>query len=563
MGLRLDPCCDTVLAHLPRIFEDVPFGNPSQCDNAAGAAKPPRTDRAAIHGLNASTEVSDDLSASAALSALLATQRPVSAFVGEPSAIIAGGRTARRSGRVEARFTGLASSDGDGDAPLRPHGWGTLEAVIYDSLGRAIATHVVRCGEWQNGLANGPGSERSTKLDPVTGEVASVDFREGQYKGGLKVAGFEKGASIVNRSAPAGVTTERTTSSLYANSLLPPSPPPRPDSQLNGTILPRGPAGELTAESVISGDDWFHRQHGHSFNLGPPVQKPRGPLASAGQQLLYRHVAAARATPDLVKLLAQRQHTREHVDPNAPVSEVTPTPTPPRAGPLRLNRFAGSPYATPLVPKTARNTGRPQSQASRRAAPPATARKASAAPATAAADPLTARPTVVSPATPQRALSVAAQRALQGLTRVNRSSETTSDRFKARAAAWAGDAAEEACVEAVARHHRIIGQQWQAAVENAGAGKGKPAPFRAGQSVTGYTSRSDVTGVVRYCGPRQDGRAGLVVGIETSAPHPGFHDGEVHGRRYFVCEPGHGILLPSDRVASAFSARPFAVGSET
>ena len=82
-------------------------------------------------------------------------------------------------------------------------------------------------------------------------------------------------------------------------------------------------------------------------------------------------------------------------------------------------------------------------------------------------------------------------------------------------------------------------------------------PFRLGQHVVVHTSRENIHGIVRYCGRRLDGRPGTIVGVETEVQHAGYHDGSVHGRTYFSCEPGHGILVPTSHVSSAFDSRPF------
>jgi hypothetical protein len=164
----------------------------------------------------------------------------------------------------------------------------------------------------------------------------------------------------------------------------------------------------------------------------------------------------------------------------------------------------------------------------------------------------------------------AARKALVGLSQAEVSPSKLSNEYKRRAAAVAAYSAEETSHGAALRHERIIGEQWASAVDGyrnqvrapgAVVLPSRALQFRLGQAVVANTARSMVSGVVRYCGPRKDGRPGTVVGIETDTPHAGLHDGCTHARRYFVCEPGHGLIVTADRVASVFAAKPFDVGA--
>lgn len=40
---------------------------------------------------------------------------------------------------------------------------------------------------------------------------------------------------------------------------------------------------------------------------------------------------------------------------------------------------------------------------------------------------------------------------------------------------------------------------------------------------------------------------GIWLGVELRTPK-GKHDGAIHGRRYFTCKPGHGLLVRPSKV---------------
>jgi hypothetical protein len=305
-GIRLDPCCGTVAVHLPRIFDDVPIASDDPTAGTASGSPP-----AARVGLNES-----------GVDASLAPH--VTSYV---QRAIHGGRTSRRSGRAEARFTGLAllpdshmtfspseSSMAFADASAhlsesspRPHGWGTLEAVLYNAAGLAVATHVIRCGDWREGLCDGPATERLTRLDPATGAVLSVEFREGVFQRGQRVKGFDAPSAILPHRAAGGTEGRHQ-----------PSPPPRSRPQTPRGSPPRTPygaalqlhhalhpappldshdepqlardeaCGELTAASILGPPSASHHHHNpdglarqrskaQAVSCGPTISQLRAP----------------------------------------------------------------------------------------------------------------------------------------------------------------------------------------------------------------------------------------------------------------------------------------------
>lgn len=87
-------------------------------------------------------------------------------------------------------------------------------------------------------------------------------------------------------------------------------------------------------------------------------------------------------------------------------------------------------------------------------------------------------------------------------------------------------------------------------------------PFRIGQRVMVTAQREEVPGTVMYCGPprhavKDSRRCRWVVGVATDAPRRGGHDGTARGVTYFVCEVGHGILVPHDLVVPIGMRQPF------